>query len=216
MTASAQVGARVRRARGIRTRESILRAAVDLASVEGLEGLSIGRLAQELGMSKSGLFAHFGSKEELQLAAIDTANEMIIEHVIRPAIANPRGMPRLWSLCSRWLEHVEKKLFRGGCFFTAASFEYDSRTGVVRDRIALMMRTWLGTLSRAVEGARACGHIKASVDPDQLAFEIETVAIGAFWAFLLLDDQEAMAKARATILNRLKSLATPKCPRFAR
>src|SRR5882724_6567999 len=138
-----------RRPKGARTRESVLRAAVNLASVEGLGGLTIGRLADELKMSKSGLFAHFGSKEELQLATIDMAKQIFTEHVITPASFSPEGMPRLWELCNRWLRHVEDRIFRGGCFFSAASFEFDSRPGPVRDRIAAVMHAWLKMLSSA-------------------------------------------------------------------
>src|SRR5579859_700422 len=109
MTASrtATAGARLRK--GVRTRESILRVAVDLASIEGLEGLTIGRLADDLKMSKSGLFAHFGSKEDLQLATVEMARQIFVEHVVRPALNQPLGMPRLWALCDLWLGHVEKK-----------------------------------------------------------------------------------------------------------
>src|SRR5262249_38739798 len=118
-------------AKGARTRDSILRVAVNLASVEGLEGLTIGRLADELKMSKSGLFAHFGSKEDLQLATVEMARRIFVEHVVQPALAEPEGMPRLWALCNGWLSHVENHVFQGGCFFTAASFEFDSRSGPV-------------------------------------------------------------------------------------
>ena len=113
--------------KGVRTRDSILRVAVDLASVEGLEGLTIGRLADELKLSKSGLFAHFGSKEELQLATIEMAREIFVEHNIRPALAEPEGVQRLLRLCQGWLKHVEGRVFKGGCFFGAASAEFDDR-----------------------------------------------------------------------------------------
>lgn len=198
--------------KGQRTREGILRAAVDLASVEGLEGLTIGRLADELKMSKSGLFAHFGSKEDLQLATVATAREIFVEYVVRPALAAPAGMPRLWSLCDRWLGHVEDKIFPGGCFFTAASFEFDSRPGPVRKAIVEAMRTWLSTLTRAVEEAKKSEHIKADVDAAQFAFEIYSMAMGAHWAFQLLDQKNAFSKARQTILARISALATRRCP----
>jgi AcrR family transcriptional regulator len=196
-------------AKGSRTRESILRVAVNVASVEGLEGLTIGRLADELKMSKSGLFAHFGSKEDLQLATVDMARQIFIEHVVQPALAQPEGMPRLWALCNGWLSHVEDRVFKGGCFFTAASFEFDSRSGRVRDRIADAMKVWLATLSRAVEGAQKAGHMKAGVDPRQFAFEIYSLAMGANWALQLLDDKRALMKARCNILERIRALATP-------
>jgi AcrR family transcriptional regulator len=199
-------------AKGARTRDSILRVAVNLASVEGLEGLTIGRLADELEMSKSGLFAHFGSKEDLQLATVEMARQIFVEHVVQPALTAPEGMPRLWALCNGWLSHVENHVFQGGCFFSAASLEFDSRSGPVRDRIADVMKMWLASLSRAVENAQKVGHLKAGIDPQQLAFEIYSLAMGANWAWHLLDDTQAPAKARANILERIRALATPSCP----
>src|SRR5713101_2837407 len=143
-----------RQARGIRTREAILARAVDIASVQGLEGLTVGSLANQLQMSKSGLFAHFGSKEDLQLATVETARRIFIENVTLPAIAARKGMPRLWGLVEYWLTLIERRVFRGGCFFSAASFEFDGRRGVVRDRIAAIMHEWIGAISRAVYEAQ--------------------------------------------------------------
>ena len=201
-------------ARGARTREAILARAVDIASVQGLEGLTVGTLAEELKMSKSGLFAHFGSKEELQLAVIETAREIFIEKVTRPAIAARKGMPRLWGLLEHWLNLVEEKTFSGGCFFSAASFEFDSRIGVVRDRIAAIMHEWIGVITRAVYEAQKAGHLDAKVDPTRLAFEIHALAMGAHWAHQLLDDKHAYSRARTTVLEKLRSIATAKCPRI--
>jgi AcrR family transcriptional regulator len=198
--------------KGIRTRESILRVAVDLASVEGLEGLTIGRLADELRMSKSGLFAHFGSKEDLQLATTKMAREIFVEHIIRPALAEPEGIGRLLKLCHGWLSHVEGHVFKGGCFFTAASFEFDSRSGPVRDAIADAMKSWLSVLERAIDVAKKARHLKASVNAEQFAFEIYSLAMGANWALQLLDDKTAMSKARQNILHRIKAVTTPSCP----
>ena len=123
---------RGRAARGQRTREAILKTAVDVASAEGLEGLTIGRLAAELEMSKSGLFAHFGSKEELQLATIGAAREIFVDEVVRPAFENDPGLSRLWALLDSWLRYAEAGIFKGGCFFAAASAEFDGRPGPVR------------------------------------------------------------------------------------
>src|SRR5258708_21917146 len=203
-----------RRARGVRTREGILRFAVNLASVQGLDGLTIGRLADELKMSKSGLFAHFGSKEELQLATIEMARQIFTEHVVTPAFGSPEGMPRLWELCDRWLSHVENRVFTGGCFFTAASFEFDSRTGPIRDRIAGIMRKWVRTLSQTAEGAQKAGHMKTDIDPDQFAFEIYSLAIGAYWAKELLDRKKATGNTQSAILKRILAAATPTCPKL--
>jgi AcrR family transcriptional regulator len=201
-------------ARGLRTREAILANAVDIASVHGLDGLTVGCLATQLRMSKSGLFAHFGSKEELQLATVEVARQIFIDKVTRPAIAAPKGMPRLWGLINQWLILVEKRVFSGGCFFSAASFEFDSRRGVVHDRIAAIMREWMDVLTRAVEQAQKAGHIAAKVNATRLAYEIHGVAMGAHWAHQLLDDKQAYSRARITVLEKLRSIATPASPRL--
>jgi AcrR family transcriptional regulator len=201
-------------ARGIRTREAILTSAVDIASVNGLDGLTVGSLASQLRMSKSGLFAHFGSKEDLQLATIEVARQMFIDKVTRPAISAPKGMPRLWGLIDQWLMLVEKRIFSGGCFFSAASFEFDSKRGVVRDRIAAIMREWMDVLIRAVERAQKAGHISSKINPTRLAYEIHGIAMGAHWAYQLLDDRQAYSRARKTVLEKLRSIATPGSPRI--
>jgi len=201
-----------RQARGERTKSAILRCAVDLASVEGLEGLSIGRLAEKLNMSKSGLFAHFGSKQELQLETIDAAREIFVEEILRPALAQPEGMPRLWALCDGWLSHVERRIFAGGCFFTAAAFEFDSRKGPIRTRIAEIMKVWIATLQSAIERAQKTGQLDPTVDAAQLALEMNSLAMGAHWANQLLDKKNALAQTRVAILKKLHGLATKKCP----
>jgi len=207
---SGRAGARL--LKGERTRESILHVAVNLASVEGLQGLSIGRLAEELKMSKSGLFAHFGSKEELQLATVQMARTIFVEAVVVPALKAPEGAPRLLALCDGWLRYVEDRVFAGGCFFTAASFEFDSRTGPVRDSIAAAMKAWLEILTRAVEGAQKARHLHASIDARQLAYEVYSLAMGAQWGFQLLDDKQALSKSHTVILDRIRALATQECP----
>jgi AcrR family transcriptional regulator len=201
-----------RRARGLRTRSAILRRAVDIASAEGLEGLTVGRLADDLGMSKSGLFAHFGSKEELQLATVEMARQIFVDQITRPALSASKGMPRVWSIIDRWLAHIERGIFKGGCFFTAASFEFDSRHGPVRDRIAEIMREWLNVLVRAMEQAQLAGHMKPDADPVYLAFEIQSLAIGGHWANQLLDDRQSYCRSRAVMLEKLRSVATLQCP----
>lgn len=201
----ASASRRRRRPKGERTRDSILRAAVDLASLEGLEGLTIGRLADDLRMSKSGLFAHFGSKQDLQLATVRMARQIFTEAVIRPALAQPPGIPRLWELLKRWLSHVEEKVFAGGCFFTAASFEFDGRPGPVRTLIVETMQQWLSTLTRAIEEAQKARHMNANLDPARFALEIYSMAVGAHWASGLLGQRDALKNARETILTRLRS-----------
>lgn len=200
--------AKGRKAKGARTRQTILKAAVDVASAEGLEGLTIGRLASKLSMSKSGLFAHFGSKEELQLATIEAARSIFVQEVIRPTFEAAHGMQRLWKLCDTWLGYVQGGVFRGGCFFAAAAAEFDSRPGPVRDRIAEIMKEWLNMLRRAVVEAQEAGHMAKSVDPTQLAFEFNALELGANWAFKLHNERQAFARARAAILERLRQVAT--------
>lgn len=202
--------------KGVRTRESILRVAVDLASLEGLEGLTIGRLADELKMSKSGLFAHFGSKEDLQLATVEMARLIFVEHVIKPALAAPAGVPRLWAICDGWIRYVEHPVFPGGCFFSAASFEFDSRPGPVRDRIAEVLKQWMATLTRSVEEAKKAGHLKASLNAGQFAFEIKSLGIGAHSGFQFADDGKAMGKVREIIRARIRDVATTNCPPVGR
>jgi AcrR family transcriptional regulator len=192
--------------KGERTKQSILGHAVDLASLEGLEGLTIGRLADDLGMSKSGLFAHFGSKEDLQLAAIDAAGQRFVEEVFRPALKEPRGYPRLAALCRSWLAYAQRGVFPGGCFFAAASFEYDGRPGIVRDAVAAAMKVWIESLETAIRMAQEEGHVDRKLEPAQLAFELNALFFGANFSFQLQHDAKAFEHARNAIETRLEGV----------
>jgi len=192
--------------KGERTRQSILERAVDLASIEGLEGLTIGRLAEELGMSKSGLFAHFGSKEDLQIAAIDAASKRFIDEIYTPALRERRGYPRLFAICRAWLSYLRRGVFPGGCFFAAASFEFDGRPGPVRDSIRRLMDDWIGALEKAIGMAIDEGHLDPKVDPAQLAFELNSLFFGANFAYYLRNDAHALDRAERAIEQRLESL----------
>ena len=192
--------------KGDRTRQTILERAVDVASLEGLEGLTIGRLAEELKMSKSGLFAHFGSKEDLQLATIEAASRRYITEIFEPALHQPRGYPRLIAICDAWLSYVRRGVFPGGCFFAAASFEFDSRPGPVRDLVRRMMDDWIGALEKAIRMAQDEGHMSRDVDPAQLAFELNALFFGANFSFYLRDDNEAIEKAHRAVRSRLEAL----------
>jgi len=191
-----------RRPRGLKTRSAILRKAVNIASLEGLEGLTIGKLASTLRISKSGLFAHFGSKEDLQCAVVDEARDIFVEKVVRPA-AQLRGLPLLRALCENWLSYGEQKTFPGGCFFSAASLEFDDRPGPVRDRVVGLMKKWLGNLERAARDAQDAGEIHKEADVRQLAFEIQALAMGGNWSSRLFRDQSAFRWAQAAILHRI-------------
>jgi AcrR family transcriptional regulator len=197
-----------RKAQGERTRKAILETAVHIASAEGLEGLTIGRLALELSMSKSGLFAHFGSKEELQVATVEAARAIFIREVIQPAFEATQGLLRLWKLCDIWLAYVQSGVFRGGCFFAAVAAEFDSRPGPVRDRIAEIMKEWLAALRNAIVEAQDAGHLDKELDATQLAFEFNSLELGANWAFQLYGDPGAFKRAREAILERLNRSAT--------
>ena len=192
--------------KGERTRQHILERAINVASLEGLEGLTIGRLADELQMSKSGLFAHFGSKEDLQLAAIDGARQRFVDEVVRPAFTAPRGFPRLMALCREWLNYLNRGVFPGGCFFAAASFEFDGRPGPVRDAIAAAMDDWLATLAKSVALAKEEGHLDPRVDPAQIAFELNALFLGANFSSQLQHDPLAFRRAEKAIEQRLESL----------
>jgi|SRR5215469_12345837 len=204
MTANAAVVYHQRRAE--KTRSEILKRAVDIASAEGLEGVSIGRLATELSMSKTGIFAHFGSKEELQLATINMAKEIFVEEVVGPALKSPPGISRLSALLQAWLSYVERSVFRGGCFFAAASAEFDSRPGKVRDKIAELTKAWVVGLEDEVREAKKLNQLSKRVDPRQLVFELHAYVQEANWAFKLFNDKASFARARSAIANRIAAV----------
>jgi AcrR family transcriptional regulator len=193
-----------RRERGRRTRESILRAAVNIASVEGLEGLTIGRLATELEMSKSGLFAHFGSKEELQLATIAAARDIFVAEVVTPIADAEPGLPRLAALQERWLDYMRREVFAGGCFFDTVRNEYDSRPrGPVRDTIAQQFTDWSDLVERLIRAAQDAGQLDGDIEPAQLAFELEALGSAANVRHQLYGDAAAFQRARRAIRARL-------------
>lgn len=198
-----------RRLRGRRTRQAILGHAARVGSAEGLDAVSLQRLADDLGMSKSGLFAHFGSKEELHLATVDAAAEIFTDEVIRPALAQARGVGRVWALCNSWLSYLERGVFPGGCFFWAVAEEYDSkRPGPVRDSVLEKKGFWSYTLKRAVREAQQAGEIDAGVDPEQLAWELDSLLGGVNSGFKGGDGVQAIERGRRAIRDRLSRAAT--------
>lgn len=195
--------AAARRAQGSRTRAAILDRAVQIASVEGLDGLSIGRLASDLGISKSGLFAHFGSKEELQIATVAAARDIFIAEVTAPARQAEAGLPRLRKLTELFLSYSRRRVFSGGCFFANAASEFDSRPGPVRDAIRQQLREWIEHLERTCRVAVEKGELPADADPRQLAFEIQALMDQANSRSVLFDDSRVYALARRSIASRL-------------
>jgi AcrR family transcriptional regulator len=181
--------------KGAKTRATILERAVDLASAEGLEGLTIGRLAAELEMSKSGLFAHFGSKQELQLATVEAAAKRFADAVLVPASKLPEGAPRLRAMGAIYLDHLD--LYAGGCFWGATSAEYDDRPGPVRDAIAAALDAWTGELTRQAE-------IAGVSEPERFAFELYSIVMGANSRYRLSGEERVFEYARGA-LKRLEA-----------
>lgn len=197
---------RGRRADGERTRGTILREATRLATVVGLEGLTIGGLADAIGMSKSGLYAHFGSKEALQLATIDEAGRVFDDEVIGPALAAPAGRPQIIALCDAFFQHLRGRTFPGGCFFAGAVLEMGTRSGPVRDRIAECQMTFTRFVRELVVTAIARGELGPAVDPDGLTFELNGIILAADAAFVLRDDPAVLDLAAAVVRSRLAAL----------
>jgi AcrR family transcriptional regulator len=200
---------RAPRSDGVRSRQAILHEAARLATVEGLEGLSIGRLADAVGMSKSGLFAHFGSKEELQLATIETASAVFREQVVDPARRAAGGLERLRGLVDGFLDHVEGDVYPGGCFFASAAAELDTHPGPVRDLAVGIVDGWVAMLESAVREAQADGTINAGEDPEQLAFELHAFMLLANARYVLRRSPVAIERARKATAARLAAAGAP-------
>jgi AcrR family transcriptional regulator len=205
---------RRRRSDGERSRAAILREAARLATVEGLQGLSLARLADAAGMSKSGLFAHFGSKEELQLATIDAADAIFAELVIEPAGKVPAGVPRLHAYVERFLGHVEEGVFPGGCFFVSAVSELDTHPGPIRDAALASNRRWLELLAAEVAAAQAAGELGAA-EPAQIAFELNAFMVAGNIQFVAGGGPAALQAVRTAVASRLAALE-PTCAGAAR
>ncbi len=191
--------------KGEQTRAAVLDRAVRLASAVGLEGLTIGRLAGEARLSKSGLFAHFASKEDLQVKTLERAAERFVEVVVKPGLAARRGEPRVRELFERWLRWPVEVPQPGGCIFVAASAELDDRPGPARDRLAQLQRDWLDVLAEAVRVAKDEGHFRAGVDPEQFAFETYGIMLMLHLASRLLRDRQALPRARRAFERLLQS-----------
>ncbi|HEY0517583.1 MAG TPA: TetR/AcrR family transcriptional regulator [Solirubrobacteraceae bacterium] len=198
---------RRQRSDGERSRAAILREAAQLATVEGISGLSIGRLADAVGMSKSGLFAHFGSKEDLQLATIDTASVLFGEQVIETASAASSGLERLRLLTEGFLQHVEDDVFPGGCFFASVAAEMDTHPGPVRDRAVQVVEEWMQRLIAAAREAQDEDTISSSEDAEQLAFELNAYLLLANAQFVVSRDPVPMRRARTALKRRLTAAA---------
>lgn len=183
-------------AEALRTREAIIDQAVQTASVEGLEGVTIGGLADALRMSKAGVIGHFGNKADLQRAALAQAQAMFVEQVWGPAEHEAPGLPRLRAICEAWISHLVDSPFEGGCFMTTASTEWDARHGALREDVRSGMERWRKVLKREARFAIEAGDLTGEADPDQIAFELLAVAMGLNQSIQLLDDPHAAARGR--------------------
>jgi len=198
--------ARQTRASGDRARARIVEHAARLATIEGLEGLSIGRLAEASGVAKSSVYALFGSKEELQLATINAARENFIVEVVGPALAaTSPGRERLLALCEGYLSYVERRVFPGGCFFVAASAEVGAQPGRVHDEVARVQQQWRDLLLREAHAAADKGELRTGDEPAQLAFELGVILAGTDIVAVLHDDPGAVSRGRVAVASRLKS-----------
>jgi AcrR family transcriptional regulator len=197
---------RQQRASGERSRRRILGQAARLATIDGLEGLSIGRLAEATGMPKSSVYVLFGSKEQLQLATIDAARASFLEEVVTPALrAVPAGLERLRLLCEGFLSYVQRRVFPGGCFFVAAAAELGARPGHVHDLVASYQREWRELLEQTAQQAGQAGELPGGTDPAQLAFELSAILAGTNILAVLHDDDAAIDHARRAVTARLAS-----------
>ena len=181
------------------SRAQVVEAAVDLASVEGLEGITIGRLASDLAMSKSGLIGRFGDKEAMQRAVLAAAVERFTDAVWRPAQHVEAGLPRLEAIVGAWIDHLRDGVFPGGCFVTTASVEYDARPGALHDDVAAAVTRWLRVLESEATTARDAGDLPADRDPADVAFELHSLASGGSVAGRLTGDRAALDRTRAAM-----------------
>jgi AcrR family transcriptional regulator len=200
-----------RRARsdGERTREAILHTAVALATVHGLEGLSIGELATALDMSKSGVYAHFGSKQELQLAAVDEAGRVFRAEVIEPALAAAPGRAQIIAVCDAFCDHLARRTFPGGCFFAGATLEMGTRPGPVKERLAAFQNQLSALIRQFVVTAIEQGELDAGEDADALTFELNGIILAANANFVLRGDEHALTLAKSVVRRRVGVASTP-------
>jgi AcrR family transcriptional regulator len=189
---------------GVESRRAILHAAAALATTRGLEGLSLGELARHIGMSKSGLFAHFKSKEELELATIEAAAEVFAAEVLRPAADSPDGLARVVALGEAFLGHLERRVFPGGCFFATVSVQLASSPGRPRDRVMKFVREWQAQFTDTLGRARDSGELPRGADVDQLAFEVTAMLVRANFTWVVTGDQHVLDQARTGIKNTLE------------
>ena len=195
--------------KGEQTRERILDAAQAIASREGLEGLTIGGIAERLKMSKSGVFAHFGSREDLQIAVIDDYARLFLDAVFFPALKLPRGLPRLTAMFENWLDRIQFVEIPNGCVFVSGAVEFDDKEGPVRDRMVAVNRAWQVEMQKAAAQAIDVGHFSKDCDPEQLVFELYGLVLSLHHDARLLRDARAVTRARTAFARTIGYYALP-------
>ena len=200
--------------RGQQTRESLMGHAVGIATREGLEALTIGRVADISGLAKATVLGHYGSKEQLQLATLEAGSQRFIAAVVAPAGVAPDGLPRLQALIDRWLDHISDTA--GGCLFASVAAEFDGRPGPVRERVQKLVQMWLAALTAEATRAKQLKQLAPSADPEQLVFCLYGVELALNVSQQLLDDRKALARARATMHQLLRDAASPAGKRLLR
>jgi AcrR family transcriptional regulator len=195
--------------KGEETRQAILSRAFELATVVGVSGITIGRLAEEMNLSKSGLFAHFGSKEALEVAVVEEASRQFVQAVMVPALRHPRGEPRLRALFDHWVEWGRRP---GGCFFVGASTELDDRPGPPRDALVRAIKDWIDDIAKAVRIAISEGHFRADVDAEQVAFEIYGIMLGMHTFYRFLRAPTTLDHSRKAFERLLAAARVPSPP----
>ena len=203
--------------KGQQTKAAIIDAALGLATQIGLEGLSIGALAEVTQMSKSGVFAHFGSREELQISVIREYHGRFEQEVFYPAMSEPRGLPRLRAMFANWMQRTSVEI-DSGCLYISGAVEFDDRAGPVRDALASSVLTWLAALRRAIQNARELGHLRANLNDEQVLFEVHGLILALHYEARFLKNPGSIARARAGFDNILKQYGnnTAERPRAGR
>jgi len=200
--------------KGQQTKAAIVDAALGLATHIGLEGLSIGAVAEVMRMSKSGVFAHFGSREELQISVVREYHARFEDEVFSPALSAPRGLPRLQAMFHNWMQRTSIEI-DSGCLYISGAVEFDDRPGPVRDTLAESVRTWLAAMTRAVEQAKQAGHLRPDADEQQVAFEIHALILALHHEARFLKTPGSMARATTGFANILARYGAPQAPAAA-
>jgi AcrR family transcriptional regulator len=194
--------------KGEQTRAAIVEAALELAGRDGLEGLTIGLVADRMRMSKSGVFAHFGSREDLQIAVLKEYEKRFVEDVLLPSLNEPRGLPRLEAMYGRWIDRISIEI-ASGCIYVSGAVEYDDRPGPIRDELVGMIRSWQTELVRAIKQAIEVGHLRADTDPLQLVFVIQGLVLSVHHNARLMHNRDSITRARAGFTQLINAHRTP-------